>query len=94
MEHYEKPEVLVVDDLAEGVYASSGSSGNSCDSIYMNGVYVTGTFKSIQDGYKAGYGCNGCPVAWGRCAVAEVSWEGDFRPSWEKAGKLPDEKGY
>ena len=51
MKQYQKPVVVVNDELAEGVYAASGSnaggSGNStsgdngpkCDSKYMKGVW-------------------------------------------------------
>jgi hypothetical protein len=96
MNDYTKPEILVVNDLTEGIYASSGSSGGGCESIYMSGVYLKGTYNSINDGYKIGYGCDGCPADFGKCAVQEESekYDGDFRPSWEKNGKLPDEKGW
>lgn len=94
MSNYKKPVVMVVDDLAEGIYASSGSSGHGCKSLYMNGVFVVGTQSPINDGYKVGKGCEGCPAGGSRCRVHEVNYDGDFRPSWEVSGKLPDEKGY
>lgn len=98
MSSYKKPEIIVVDDLAEGIYASSGSSGGRCESFYMAGIfsYADGS-NSINVGYKAGYGCHGCPAVSGdmtRCIVNEVEWDSDFRPWWEKQGKTGDEKGY
>ena len=105
---YSRPIVLTHSDMAEGVYAASGAgTGNNtttykCDSIYMRGVYQQPTWSPITDGYKIGRGCEGCP-AWNgsscrfQSAPQEmVNWSGptDFRPSWEKEGKLPDEKGY
>ncbi len=93
MKNYVKPEIIVVDSLAEGIYASSGS-GHGCDSLYMNGVYLKGTYHPKKDGYKIGRGCEGCPVAYDdRCNVADANYDGDFRPSWEISGKLPDELG-
>ncbi len=95
MKNYEKPEIIVVDNLAEGIYASSGKTGQTCDSIYMNGIFVLGTKSPITDGYKKGRGCEGCPANWGdKCAVSELNYDGDFRPSWEVEGKGPDELGY
>jgi hypothetical protein len=96
MNNYNKPEILVVDGLAEGIYASSGSSGASCESLYMNGVFTVGTYSPITDGYKIGRGCEGCHANWGKCAIGDpnLNPDQDFRPSWEKAGKGPDEKGY
>lgn len=94
MKNYVKPEIIVVDGLAEGIYASSGSTGHSCESLYMNGVFVVGTQNPIVDGYKVGKGCEGCHANWGRCAINEVDSDGEFRPSWEVSNKLPDEKGY
>jgi hypothetical protein len=94
MKNYVKPEIIVVDNLAEGIYASSGNTGNCCDSIYMNGVFVVGTQSPIVDGYKVGKGCEGCPANHGKCKVDQVNYDGDFRPSWEVSGKLPDQLGY
>lgn len=71
MTNYEKPVILVNEELAEGVYAASGTnvdsdstSGNGtpgCDSKYMAGVY-----QHYQGGWnktaKEFYGCIGCPA--------------------------------
>ena len=73
---------------------SGTATSTKCSSKYMNGVFVVGTYNSIVDGYKVGRGCEGCPANWGRCAVDQCNYAGDFRPSWEKAGHLPDERGY
>ena len=65
----------------------------------MNGIAQNPTYNPIRDGYKIGYGCDGCP-AWNGTSCKfvsspnEMTWVADFRPSWEKQGKLPDEKGY
>ncbi len=73
MERYEKPVVLANEELAEGVYASSGStegesnsaSGSGtvkCESIYMNGVWQDATYdwSNGTPTYKYNYGCLGC----------------------------------
>lgn len=111
MKNYEKPVATKVDDLAEGVYMASGDAGDvggdasettvsrGCGSKYMNGVFQMPTYNSIEDGYKIGRGCEGCP-AWNgnscrfESAPEEMNWDGDFRPSWEVQGHEPDEKGY
>ena len=97
---YDKPVILQPNDLAEGIYTDSGSNSKyHCDSIYMNGIYQKPTYNPIQDGYKIGRGCEGCPAQNGdSCrfvsAPEEMNWDGDFRPTWEKNGHKPDEKGY
>lgn len=98
---YQKPIIVSINDLAEGVYAASGSQNTTsrCKSIYMKGVYQQPTYNPIEDGYKIGRGCEGCP-AWNgtSCrfisAPDEMNWDGDFRPTWEVQGHKPDEKGY
>ncbi|MFA9466247.1 MAG: hypothetical protein ACERKN_18425 [Velocimicrobium sp.] len=100
MNSYKEPEIIVIDEAAEGIYAASGSTedpdaGKKCASIYMQGVYSPKNGDSIHVGYKLGYGCDGCPaVANGRCTVNEITWDGDFRPWWEKQGKTGDELGW
>ncbi len=101
MAKYEKPVVEVTSELAEGVYANSGAGagGRKCGSIYMNGVYQQPSNQPINDGYKLGRGCEGCPAQNGgscrfQSAPQEMNWDGDFRPAWEVQGHLPDEKGY
>ncbi|MFA9462724.1 MAG: hypothetical protein ACERKN_00370 [Velocimicrobium sp.] len=99
MKNYEKPMVLTNEEMSEGIYAASGDTtptdtGYKCKSIYMNGVYLLGTYSPITDGYKIGRGCEGCPANWGKCAISEVNYDNDFRPTWEISGHLPDELGY
>lgn len=97
MKKYVSPSVIITDS-SEGVYLASGAV-RGCKSIYMKGKYQQPTYNPIQDGYKIGRGCEGCP-AWdgNSCRFIskpeEMNWDGDFRPSWEIAGKKPDEKGY
>lgn len=105
MKQYEKPLIYENEEMSEGVYATnSGNAGDNtgtessttkCKSKYMNGVYQVGTYNPHTDGYKVGRGCEGCPASYGsKCAVETVNYSGDFRPSWEQNGHLPDEKGY
>jgi hypothetical protein len=95
MKNYVKPEIIVVDNLAEGIYASSGSTGGGCDSKYMNGIFVVGIGSPITNGYKVGRGCEGCPGSEGnKCKADKMNDAEDCRPTWEKDGKLPDQKGY
>ena len=101
MKNYEKPIVILNEELSEGIYTYSGSTAKRCKSIYILGIPQTPTYNSYEDGYKLGRGCEGCP-AWNsskcvcRLAVSpeEMNWDGDFRPTWEVQGHLPDEKGY
>jgi len=61
MKNYEKPIVLINEELSEGVYAASGAGRPGCDSQYMSGVwqpYTGGWDKTV----KKFYGCIGCPA--------------------------------
>ena len=75
MINYEKPVVLISEELAEGVYAASGAvEGNSnaangglkCDSVYMMGVWQDQNHETWAPGetksYKEQFGCLGCPA--------------------------------
>lgn len=112
MKNYEKPMLVRTEQMSEGVYLASGAeinpgagseSGSTaesrCKSKYMKGNYVQPTNNPIEDGYKKGRGCEGCP-AWNgsscrlQSAPDEMNWDGDFRPAWEVQGHFPDEKGY
>lgn len=67
MRNYEKPMVLVNEELAEGVYAASGDNNNGpkCDSIYMQGVWQAPDYsdwRGTTRGYKQQFGCLGCPA--------------------------------
>ncbi len=98
---YTKPIITVNEELAEGVYAASGNNKLVCKSIYMLGIPISPSYNPIEDGYKTGRGCEGCP-AWDdeECVCRlitkpeEMNWDDDFRPTWEVQGHLPDEKGY
>lgn len=69
MTNYEKPVVLANEDVAEGVYAASGSvasgGGPKCDSIYMKGVWQAPDYSDWAGetrGYKQQFACLGCPA--------------------------------
>lgn len=108
MKNYEKPMVLSNEELAEGVYAASGTAttdgGIKCDSKYMNGVYMAPNYSGNgTEGYKAHYGCLGCPAfTWNACGLAthyEQSGEADSynvdngkrKPAWEWKGYKPND---
>lgn len=98
MKTYEQPLIFANDELCEGVYAASGDSTGTtkCDSIHRKGVYKALVSHNDADANhtSAERGCEGCPVNWndGICHVSTVNYEGDFRPSWEKAGKGPTDQ--
>lgn len=73
MNQYQKPVVLVNDELAEGVYTASGSTNNTtgddnglkCDSKYMKGVWQAPDYSDwggVTRGYKQQFACLGCPA--------------------------------
>lgn len=67
MQSYEKPVIKINDSIAEGVYASSGSSKNNgpaqCGSSYMSpSTYHTGSWTAGAS-YKDYYGCFGCSLS-------------------------------
>lgn len=103
MRAYEKPIVVLIDEMAEGIYAASGSTGGGngstenkvCDSIYIKGQFTKSDYSDWQNGTNInGRGCEGCPANWsdGRCHVESYAASEDCRPSWEKQGKLPNDK--
>lgn len=68
MKQYQKPIALVNDELAEGVYAASGSTGGTgggnstsgdnkpgCDSIYMKGKWQAPDYSQWAAGEQRGY---------------------------------------
>lgn len=96
---YEKPIVVLADDIAEGIYAASGdinpATHAGCDSIYLKGVWHKSDYSDWQNGTNLnGRGCEGCPANWsdGVCHAASYGASEDCRPSWEKQGKLPTDK--
>lgn len=70
MKQYQKPIAVVNDELAEGVYAASGSNtsgdnGPKCDSKYMKGVWQAPDYSDWGGktrGYKQQFACLGCPA--------------------------------
>lgn len=94
MKHYEKPDILRVDNLNEGVYLASGNP--VCGSKYLMGNWIkpwgtsNGTIKQVR-------GCEGCSADDGnKCKIAvgdtsQLNANGDFRPTWERDGKKPDD---
>lgn len=106
MKNYERPVILVNEELSEGVYAASGArSIPGCDSKYMNGI-----FQEYAGGWnvtaKEFYGCVGCPAYRNSnglvgCALlvdkayldGATSYDtdaGNRMPDWERMGALPD----
>ena len=102
MSTYEKPLVMVNDDLAEGVYAASGAPG--CDSKYMKGEWEKGDYSSKD--IKTNQGCNGCPAYTGTACGLTTHYvdsnyaasydvdNGNRMPTWEKQGKKPDDPAW
>ena len=68
---YTKPEINIINDYPEDVYMSSGTPKyTKCKSIYLNGTYQKPTYNPIQDGYKVGRGCEGCPASDGSSCIS------------------------
>jgi len=97
MMHYEKPVILQVENLAEGIYLASGdvADNGGCESQYMNGEwhqqkwYISEPTPVIE-----AYGCRGCAADDGhKCKLKEqAKWNGGvFKPQWEQDGKDPNE---
>lgn len=99
MKLYEKPMILLNEELCEGVYAASGASASStgCQSIYMNGVFhANSRWSNVTDWNSDSdskhteieRGCEGCPYNWGYCAVNNGNAQAgqDARPGWEQKG--------
>jgi hypothetical protein len=90
---YEKPVILVNEDISEGVFAASGQgeaaaeNGGSegigdrprCDSKYMGGVFHAPKWNGTNN--LESYGCNGCPANRGdqRCALTDPELEDPSR---------------
>lgn len=92
---YEKPVVILTNDMAEGIYAASGDNQLGCDSVYMKGVWHKSDYSDSVNGTNIdGRGCEGCPANWsdGSCHAAGYKASEDCRPTWEKQGKLPTDK--
>lgn len=95
MKKYEKPLVVVSNDLAEGVFAASGAATEEenfeCQSPEMGGNYMPGNTGDKPKGFddKKWFGCKGCPADRGTyCALKNgekvTPGNKDFRPDWER----------
>ena len=107
MQEYAKPIVLENEELAEGVYAASGSvvsgdSGPKCDSVYMNGKYQEpdrSEWAGGTRGYKQQFGCLGCPAFTGTaCGLTTHYPDSGYADSYkvDDGNRMPswEAKGY
>ncbi len=97
MMHYEKPDILRVDNLSEGVYLASGQF--VCGSKYLQGNWIKPWQQSSGDIMHV-RGCEGCSADDGaKCKISvgdtsQLNANGDFRPTWEIDGKKPEDPPY
>ena len=94
MMHYEKPDILRVDNLSEGVYLASGGVA-VCKSQFLKGNW-TKPHRGIYQGPRVEvWGCEGCPGGddgdYCKLAKGEVHDDKDYRPTWEREGLDPYE---
>lgn len=102
MTKYERPDILRVDNLAEGVYLASTATDDGkpepvCGSIYLKGVWQrpNGTHGNQRPVIEV-RGCEGCSADDGDgCKItkgktSDLNANGDFRPTWERNGLTPD----
>lgn len=110
MKNYEKPMVLANDELAEGVYASSGATdsgttdgGVKCDSVYMKGIWQAPDYSAWAAGetrgYKQQFGCLGCPAnTESGCGLLTHYEDSGYASSYEvdNGNRMPswEKKGY
>lgn len=98
MMHYEKPDILRVDNLSEGVYLASGGLP-VCGSAYMGGHYHIPNPNDASN-VMAFRGCDGCSAQDGdKCKIEVGAYDqlnpnGIFMPTWEQQNKLPTDKPY
>lgn len=106
MAKYEKPVVVVNQELAEGVYANSGTTaGAKCDSKYRQGVWKAPDYSDWNGGtrgYENQFGCLGCPAYTNTGCGLDSHYiesgkaqsydvdDGNRKPSWEKKNYDPD----
>lgn len=107
MKQYQKPIVLVNEELAEGVYTASGvadnNNGPKCDSKYMKGEWQGFDFSTWPTTYKQQQGCNGCPAFRSNGCGLKTDYvdsgyassydvdNGNRMPGWEKEGHKADD---
>lgn len=105
MEKYEKPIVIVNNELAEGVYATgSGAANNApgCDSQYMAGTWQgpdNSAWNGKTRGYKQQFGCHGCPAYTGSaCGLTTHYVDANYAASYDvdNGNRMPswERKGY
>lgn len=90
---YEKPLLVLQEELAEGVYMASGDQTIACESAYMKGVHhppVTNTYGvEIK---RSDRGCEGCPAdQGGSCRLDLGPFGSPLMPTWERNGNSPDD---
>ena len=102
MDKYVKPMVVENEELAEGVYAASGSvesGAPGCDSKYMNGVWQNQNHAGWVDGdpstqtKKFILGCNGCPASrWNGCGllVDQAYLDGATSYNVDNGNRMPE----
>lgn len=100
MMDYMKPTIVGNEELAEGVYAASGTPG--CDSKYMKGVYAP-AHLGWDNTMKDHYGCMGCPAYTDTGCGLQSHYEdsnqagsydtdaGHRMPTWEEKGYQDDD---
>jgi hypothetical protein len=103
MMEYMKPMIVGNEELAEGVYAASGSDTPKCDSKYMNGVYAAPQYNTWNNPMKEHYGCLGCPAFTETACGLQTHYvnsgqagsydadAGKRMPGWEQKGHTEDE---
>lgn len=110
MKQYQKPIVLVNEELAEGVYTASGSVNNTtsddngpkCDSKYMKGTWQAPDYSDWAGstrGYKQQFACLGCPAnTAGGCGLQTHYVESGNASSYDvdDGNRMPswEKKGY
>lgn len=90
MKCYQKPLLILNEEMCEGVYAASGDNpvSTGCQSIYIKGIYRKKKHGN-QLSTMLDIGCHGCAYYTGNgCKVYDANaQEGlDARPKWEIAG--------
>ena len=95
MRNYEKPQVIVQEQLSEGVYLASGSGNETeCKSKYMQGIWHKPKHGASQGPNSEIRGCEGCPADNGSfCTLMKgyTTGDKDYRPTWERNGEAPDQ---
>lgn len=102
MGEYKKPEIMETTGLFEGVYMASGDEGTNNGQPVCQSKYMLGKWKKPGRGIEQGkvidkFGCEGCSADDGdgckikKGKISDLNKNGDFRPTWERQGKNPDD---